>query len=274
MAALSHVLSVAVREWEWLDTNTAHRLRKLKEPRGRDRFLCEDDCARLLVACRTSCNPSLHDVALLAISTGMRRNEILSLRFNQLDVQRGVIYLYDTKNGERRGVPLAGPALAAMERRMQTRGDDGDLIFAGQTGVTPFDIRKPWYAALKATGLVDVRFHDLRHTAASFLAKEGASLVEIGAVLGQQSAAMTKRYAHFAQTHLRSVVENMNRQVFERASVEGQHPPGHRQPAERRGEKASNGTMRWLWCKRQPALLQPNPVLATTPGRAGSVVRG
>jgi integrase len=151
----------------------------------------------------------------------MRRNEILSLRFNQLDVQRGVIYLYDTKNGERRGVPLAGPALEAMSRRLQTRTRDSDLIFAGQTGATPFDIRKPWYAALNATSLADVRFHDLRHTAASFLAKEGASLVEIGAILGQKSAAMTKRYAHFAQTHLRTVVENMNRQVFDRRSDQG-----------------------------------------------------
>ena len=81
-----------------------------------------------------------------------------------------------------------------------------------------FDIRRPWYEALHATGLQDVRFHDLRHTAASFLAKQGASLAEIGAILGHKSATMTKRYTHFAETHLRGVVEKMNARAFVRTS--------------------------------------------------------
>jgi integrase len=186
MSVLSHVLSVAVREWEWLEVNAAHRLRKLKEPRGRDRFLSEGECARLLEVCKTSSNPNLHDVVLLAISTGMRRNEILSLRFNQLDVARGMIYLYDTKNGERRGVPLAGAALESMRKRAHVGGGETELIFAGKTKVTPFDIRKPWYAALGATGLQDVRFHDLRHTAASFLAKGGGLTLRSWGTTGSQ----------------------------------------------------------------------------------------
>ncbi len=218
MAVLAHLLSVAAREWEWLEINAAHKLRKLKEPRGRDRFLSEDDCARLLVACKSSSNPNLHDVVVLAISTGMRRNEILSLRFDQVDLTRGMIYLYDTKNGERRGVPLAGTALELMGQRAQLKVDECGLVFAGKTGITPFDIRKPWYGALHATGLQDVRFHDLRHTAASFLAKQGASLAEIGAILGHKSATMTKRYTHFAETHLRGVVEKMNARAFVRTS--------------------------------------------------------
>ena len=83
MAVLAHLLGVAVREWEWLAVNTAHRLQKLKKPRGRDRFLSENECAGLLAACKTSSNPNLHHVVMLAISTGMRRNEILSLRFDR-----------------------------------------------------------------------------------------------------------------------------------------------------------------------------------------------
>src|SRR5207253_549052 len=150
--------------------------------------------------------PDLSVVVTLAISTGMRRNEILALRPQQVDVVRGMIYLYDTKNGEQRGVPLTGAALELMRQRMQHKEDDHDLIFAGKTGVTPFDIRKPWYQALAGATLRDVRFHDLRHTAASFLAKNGASLPEIGAILGHKSAVMTKRYAHFADSHLRDVV--------------------------------------------------------------------
>ena len=103
---------------------------------------------RLLAVRKISSNPNLHDVVLLAISTGMRRNEILSLRFDQVDLTRGMVYLYDTKNGERRGVPLAGAALESMQQRARLKGDDHGLVFAGKTGVTPFDIRKPWYASL------------------------------------------------------------------------------------------------------------------------------
>jgi integrase len=214
MAVLSHLLSVAVREWEWLETNAAQKLRKFKEPRGRDRFLSKEECAGLLAACKQSTNPSLYAVVVLAISTGMRRNEILSLRYDQIDSARGMIYLYDTKNGEQRGVPLAGLALELMRARQTAAGETDVLVFPGKTGVTPFDIRKPWYCAVKQTGLANLRFHDLRHTSASLLAKGGASLPEIGAILGHKSPVMTKRYSHFADSHLQQVVTVMNERIF------------------------------------------------------------
>jgi integrase len=150
---------------------------------------------------------------LVALSTGMRRNEILTLRREQIDVDRGFIYLEDTKNGERRGVPLTGAALAAVSERLAVL-PYGALVFVGKTGRTPFDIRKPWYRAIKSAGLRHIRFHDLRHTAASLLAKDGASLPVIGAVLGHKSPAMTQRYAHFAATHLHDVVASMTRRAF------------------------------------------------------------
>ena len=144
----------------------------------------------------------------------MRRNEILLLRGPQIDVARGMIHLYQTKNGEQRGVPLADPALGVMREKVQLLGDRDELVFAGKTGKSPFDIRKPWYAAIKAAGLQGLRFHDLRHTAASFLAKGGASLPVIGAILGHKSPTMTKRYSHFADSHLTEVVTAMNKRIF------------------------------------------------------------
>jgi integrase len=212
MALLSHVLSVAMREWEWLDANPLSKIAKLREPRGREVFLSEADCSRLLSACATF-HQYLHLVVLVALSTGMRRNEILTLRREQIDVDRGFIYLEDTKNGERRGAPLTGAALAAVSERLAGL-PYGALLFVGKTGQTPFDIRKPWYGAIKAAGLRHIRFHDLRHTAASLLAKDGASLPVIGAVLGHKSPAMTQRYAHFAETHLHDVVASMTRRAF------------------------------------------------------------
>jgi integrase len=209
MAVLSHVLSIAVREWEWLECNAARKLSKLREPRGREVFLSAEECERLLSACR-AVDVRLHIVVLIALSTGMRRSEILRLRRDQVDFTRGYLYLDDTKNRERRGVPLVGPAREALRAWMDQLDSRLQLVFAGRTGRTPFDIRKLWYRARQDAGFPGVRIHDLRHSAASLLAKDGASLPEIGAILGHKSPAMTKRYAHFAASHLQEVVSRMN----------------------------------------------------------------
>jgi integrase len=214
MAVLSHVLAIADREWEWVDQNPARRLGKLPEPRGRQRFLSAEECNTLLQTCVDLGHADLHDVVLLAMSTGMRRNEILWLRVAQVDIERGLIQLTDTKNGDSRGVPLAGRAHERLRLRVDRCDRRDALLFCGQTGVTPLDIRKPWYAVLKRAGFADLRLHDLRHTAASLLAKGGASLQEVGAVLGHKSPAMTKRYTHFAVSHVQKIVADMNSEVF------------------------------------------------------------
>ncbi|MBK7742775.1 MAG: site-specific integrase [Betaproteobacteria bacterium] len=214
MAVLSHVLGVADREWEWIANNPVRRLRKLPEPRGRQVFLSVRECATLLQTCLDLRHTDLHDVVLVALPTGMPRNEILWLSAAQVDVERGLIRLTDTKNGEPRGVPVAGRALERLQARVGQCDRPDALLFCGQTGTTPFDIRKPWYAVLKHAAFADLRFHDLRHTAASLLAEGGASLQEVGAVLGHKSAAMTKRYTHFATTHLAQVVATMNTRNF------------------------------------------------------------
>jgi integrase len=186
----------------------------LQNRQQRGAFLSKEECAALLAVCSSSSSPHLHDVVVLAISTGMRRNEILQLRRRHVDVAHGMIYLDDTKNGTRRGVPLSSQALDLMRERLKVPGVNEDLVFVGKTGTTPFDMRKPWYRALELAKLKGLRFHDLRHTAASFLAKGGASSLEIGAVLGHKSPAMTKRYSHFTNAHLRDVVGAMNERIF------------------------------------------------------------
>jgi len=212
LAVLSHLLNTSVREWEWLDANPVSRLSKLREPRGREVFLSEHDARRLLDVCKPL-DARLHLAVLLALSTGMRRSEILTLRRGQVDLDRNFIYLDDTKNGERRGVPLAGVARAALSSWLSTIDDPQSLVFPASSGSKPFEIRSGWEKAVNAAALAGLRFHDLRHTAASLLAKDGASLPEIGAILGHKSPMMTKRYAHFAQAHLQSVVARMNERL-------------------------------------------------------------
>ena len=212
MAALSHAFTVACNDWDWIADNPCRKVSRLREPRGRVRFLNDAEREALLRECRASKNTMLHDVVLLAITTGMRRDEILSLTWDAVDFGRRVIVLEHTKNDERRAVPMAGAALDAMRERSRIRRIDTPYVFAGRRrfdGAKPADIQHAWKAALKRAGIDDFRFHDLRHTAASYLAMSGATLPEIAAILGHRTLQMVQRYAHLSESHVLGVVERM-----------------------------------------------------------------
>lgn len=220
LAALSHAFTVAEREWGWTEDNPVRKVTKPKEPRGRVRFLSDDERERLLQACRESASPDLYPAVILALSTGARQQEILGLCWPQIDLARKVATLHETKNGERRVLPLAGNALELLHERSKVRRLDTDLVFPGRARrnvpgqppkpPAPVDLRKPFETALKRAGIEDFRWHDLRHTAASYLAMNGASLAEIAEVLGHKTLQMVKRYAHLSEAHTAGVVERMN----------------------------------------------------------------
>ncbi|MBN2309194.1 MAG: site-specific integrase [Candidatus Hydrogenedentes bacterium] len=226
LAVLSHCFTVAVKEWGWAEENPVRKVTKPKEPRGRVRFLSDDDRRKLLKACRESRNPCLYDVVVLALSTGMRRGEIMGLTWDCIDESRGMITLHDTKNGERRGVPLVGHALEAIRERSRTRRTDTPYVFPAPyrygDDPKPIDIQSAWKVALKRATIKDFRFHDLRHSAASYLAMGGATLAEIAEVLGHKTLAMVKRYAHLSEAHTSKVVERMNAQIFEKETSGGE----------------------------------------------------
>lgn len=219
LATLSRVFTLAVREWEWLDQSPMHRLSKLREAPGRSRYLSTDECGRLLCACRRSPNRDLYLAVVLAISTGARRMEVIGLRWRDMDLDRGLITLHVTKNGLSRSIPLQGLALELVRHRKCHRRCDAaggtDLLFPGRRNPhKPADLRVCWANALKAAGIRDFRWHDLRHTAASYLAMHGATLMEISEILGHRSLNMVKRYAHLSVAHTTAVVARMNEGVF------------------------------------------------------------
>ncbi|WP_445362784.1 tyrosine-type recombinase/integrase [Microbulbifer sp. ANSA003] len=215
MAALSHAFTVAVNEWEWLEENPLRKVRKPKEPRGRVRFLSESERQKLLVACKSSNCRQLYPVVVLALSTGMRQSEIMGLKWSDIDLNRGYITLHETKNGERRSVPLVGHAKGLISELAKVRRLDTDLLFFSDSKPTaPIFIRSPWGKALKQAAISDFKFHDLRHTAASYLAMNGASLTEIAEILGHKTLQMVKRYAHLSEQHTSKVLESMNSTIF------------------------------------------------------------
>ena len=225
LASLSAVLKVAERDWQWIEGSPLAKISKPVAARGRVRFLSDDERARLLKACEQSQHLYLYTIVIIALSTGMRLGEIMSLRWELMDVRPSLVVghaqLLETKNGDRRGVPIAGAALASIRALAAREGKTTGLLFPSQrlTTESPMDIRRPWEIAVATAKLKDFRFHDLRHSAASYLAMNGATASEIAAVLGHKTLAMVKRYAHLSESHTASVVARMNAAVFsERAS--------------------------------------------------------
>jgi integrase len=227
LATLSHMFTMAVKEWRLVATNPVRDITKKKEARGRVRFLSNAERDALLDACAQSDWPALHTLVLLAISTGARRGELINLKWDDVDLRvreasvdpktgerqtaMGRAIVRETKNGEVRVLPLVGKALEAL-RALKLQGSaKSPCVFAQPSGFPgPYEnFDGVWYAAIKAAGIEDFRFHDLRHTTASYLAAQGASLLEIADTLGHKTLSMVKRYSHLAQSHKVSAIERM-----------------------------------------------------------------
>ena len=215
LAALSHAFTVAVKEWGWIEDNPVQKVTKPKEARGRVRFLSDDERERLLTACRESPDPYLYPAVVLALSTGMRSAEVMGLTWDRIDLQAGRIVLEETKNGERRVVPLVGHAAELLAAHSKVRRLGTPFVFPGRKDPTqPANVRHAWVKALQAADVEGFVFHDLRHSAASYMLMNGASIGELAEVLGHKTLQMVKRYTHLSDSHTRSIVERMNQAVF------------------------------------------------------------
>ncbi|WP_395684340.1 tyrosine-type recombinase/integrase [Dokdonella sp.] len=208
IASLRHCLNIGVREFQLIDDNPTRKVRQFTEPRGRVRFLSDAERDALLRECKAH-SEALHTVIVLALATGARRGELLGLRWPDVDLQRDRLTFHATKNGERRSVPLAAFAAERVRAFAKVRRLDCDLVFPGNNA-HPLVIDKMFNDATARARIEGFRFHDLRHTAASWLAMSGATLAEIAEVLGHKTLAMVKRYAHLTEGHTRGVVERMN----------------------------------------------------------------
>ena len=138
----------------------------------------------------------------------------MNLTWDDVDLNRGRAILHETKNGERRALPITGHALEVLKELNKIRRIDSKLLFAGTNPNKPAELRSPWLSALKAAGIENFKFHDLRHSAASELAMNGATLAEIAEILGHKTLAMVQRYAHLSEGHTTGVVERMNKKIF------------------------------------------------------------
>lgn len=197
------ILHLARDEWNWL--LRFPRIRMLKEPKRRIRFLTRDEADRLLEALPKHLCP----VVQFALATGCRMGEILHLEWRRVDFGRRVAWLDPgtTKNGEGRGIPLNKDAVLAL-RAVHGEHDRFSFTYHGKSMAA---IGSGWKRTLKRVGIENFRFHDLRHTWASWHVMNGTSLQELMELGGWKSYEMVLRYAHLAPEHLAGAAQRIER---------------------------------------------------------------
>jgi len=210
--------------WGWAGSNPVDGVTPITKLRNeRVRYLDADERRRLLDACKASTNPHLYLVVVFALSTGARKGEIRNLTLDDIDLARGRAVLRDTKNGETRGVPVVGHVHELLSAHVPKVRAEYDAmspaprtrwLFPGRDGRRPADIRTAWENARDRAGITDFRFHDLRHSTASYLAMQGANPMEIAEVLGHRTMQMVKRYTHLSDDHVRGLVEGLDSSLF------------------------------------------------------------
>lgn len=191
---------------------------KLPGSKERTRFLDDKtELPQLLAACKRSESKYLYTMVMLSITTGARQSEIRWLDWKQVDLKHRVILLENTKNDDDRSMAIVDEVYVLLKDLREADGSVklNGLLFPGAVSPNlPINVRQSFAVACKRAGVKDFRWHDLRHTCASYLAKSGCSLLEIGAVLGHRSQQTTKKYAHLAKQHQHDLVHQTMGAVF------------------------------------------------------------
>jgi len=190
---LSHVIDTAIKDWGIpLISNPVKLIRKPTEARGRSRRLNSIEENLLLASCNKSKAKMLESIVMFAIETGMRLGEMLKLEWCDINIQTRVATLHQTKNGELRLVPLSSKAINILENLPRHISDP--RAFWEWKGTDSFE--HTWRRCVEKSGVVDFRFHDLRHEATSRFFENGMNMMEVAAITGHKTLQMLKRYTH------------------------------------------------------------------------------
>lgn len=206
IGSMSHLLDISIKDWGIpLVNNVATLVRKPKQARGRDRRLAEGEEQILLEAAMDSNAPLLAHIITLAIETGMRLGELLSLEWDNIDLKNQIALLPITKNGESRNVPLSKRVIETL-KGMPRKINDSRVFWTWKQSDS---FEYTWRRMLNNAGIQNLRFHDLRHEACSRFFERGLNIMETAHISGHKTLQQLKRY-----THLRTetIVAKMNAQ--------------------------------------------------------------
>ena len=234
IAAIKNMFTKAA-DWNMVNDATSkqvHKVKMFKENNRRDHFLCAEEIQALLDACSSNVvtitgkilkqkQDHLKPIIIFALNTGCRKDEILSLKWENVDMKHGFINMVQTKNGERRQIPI-NDTLREMLKGLPRRLDVPWLFYevvqkrdkvTGQEKeiIKRFgDVKRSFNTACRKAGIHDFVFHSLRHTFASHLVMGGVDLTTVSRLMGHKSLTMTLRYSHLAPNHLTSAVNVLN----------------------------------------------------------------
>ncbi|MEP7301708.1 MAG: site-specific integrase [Caldimonas sp.] len=208
-ASLAAVITWAIKR-RIAPKGYAHPCRAVErrtENNEQTRFLSDDERTRLLAACKASPWPRLYGLVLMALTTGARKGELQGLTWADIDRERGLANVGRSKNGDPKLLPLVPAVLDELAR---FPGAPAERVFpATRRPLEPYAFEQRWKEAMHAARVRGFRFHDLRHSCASMLARSGATLLEIGDLLGHRQLQMTKRYSHLATGHKSALVNRV-----------------------------------------------------------------
>ena len=209
---LKHMLRKAV-EWNMVEEAILKRLSSIKQLRlnnRRLRYLTKEEIEKLL----SCCDKNLYPIVFTALNTGMRKSEILSLKWSNVDLKNGYIYVEDSKSGESRTIPMNEKLLSLFKKMFEEKKPSAEYVFVNpKTGAKYQDIKKAFASTLKKAKIHNFHFHDLRHTFASHLVMSGVDLTTVKELLGHKDIKMTLRYSHLAPEHKQKAVAVLS-QIF------------------------------------------------------------
>lgn len=213
---LKHMYNKAI-EWGYPahHGNPAVGIKMFRE-KSRERFLQPDEITRFFAALAEEPNEAFKNYVLLSLFIGQRRQNMLSMRWSNVDLNLGFVLFPDSKNGDPQRIPLISQALEILQD-MRTRATD-DWVFSSRAGSKSGhveDFHRPWYALLKRANIEDLRFHDLRRTFGSYQAITGASLHIVGKALGDKTSAATQVYARLTMDPVRDSIQRAADKMLE-----------------------------------------------------------
>ncbi len=191
-------------EWGYVEENPASKVKKFKENNSILRYLSIEEIQKLIKSAPTE---TIRNIILLALNTGMRKNEILNLKWTDIDLESQLLYIRDSKNKEGRQIPLNDTLHQIFKNKNSSLNE---YVFINSNGERYRDIRKLFQKALDTSEIKNFRFHDLRHTFASHMVMSGVEIITVSKLLGHKSIEMTMRYAHLSPNHKALAVRKMD----------------------------------------------------------------
>ena len=207
IACLKKAFNLAYQEWEWIRENPISRVSMEKENNKRDRWLSKEEEVRLLNA-----SPDwMKELIVFALNTGMRLSEILTLTWDQIDLNRKILVILNSKNNEKRGIPLNEIVFEMLKNKSKIRSIKANLVFYNKEHkqYNKVFISHMFRKIVKKAEINNFRFHDLRHTFATRLVQAGVDIYRVSYLLGHKDLKTTQRYAHHWPESLRSAVETL-----------------------------------------------------------------